>query len=97
MNRARDGEYIAALLGGMFRGDEGPASRRRLDNHGAEADAADDAVALGEIGLERAHAHGEGGDDRALRDDPAHEVRVGRGKEPGQKIGKIAFQHFLPR
>ena len=46
---ARHGEHLAALLGGHARGDQRARAARRLDDHHAERDAGDDAVAAREV------------------------------------------------
>src|SRR6185436_12505365 len=69
VDRTRNGEDLATLLGGRARRDERAGSERRLDDQTALRESADQAIAAREVRRERACAEGElGGQQPALGD-----------------------------
>ncbi|MCY1433587.1 hypothetical protein D9M71_496190 [compost metagenome] len=65
VDRARNGEHLAALLGSQAGGDQRTAGRAGLDHQHAEGQPADDAVAPGEIAGVRRRRQRQLGDQRA--------------------------------
>ena len=66
LNRARNGEYLAALFTGQACRDQGAAAARRLHHHDTEAESADEPVTPGKMPRQRRGAGGELGYQRAV-------------------------------
>ena len=77
--RAGQGEDFAVLLQGEFGGDEGAALQARLDHHGSGAQAADDAVAAGEMIPGRRRGQRELRNERALGENLPAQFAIARG------------------
>ena len=96
---AGDGQDFAVLFDGVAGRVQGAALQRGLDDDGGEGQAADDAVALGEVLGQPAHADGILGDDCAALQNAGHEPAVGAGVDlvqagaPDGDGGAFGVQH----
>ena len=79
MNRARDREHVAVLLGGEARGDQRTAGERRFDDEHAAGKAADQAIAARKIAGQRRRAESEFGQHAALGGEPVGRSRLAAG------------------
>src|SRR5690606_10642786 len=102
--RARNGEDLAALLGGQPGRDQRPAAARRLDHQRAQARAADQAVARGKMPAPGRHAerefrghHAGGGDTLGERRVGGRVDRVEPVTQPGDRGAASRQRAFVRR
>jgi hypothetical protein len=82
VDRAGDGEHLPTLVGGEPRRDQRPALQAGLDDHHAEGEATDDAVAAREVRRQGWGAGRELGHQGAACRDPPREVAMARRVHP---------------